>query len=64
MTEQVTLTRIREISEVEKRIIDYIFIPTHTVSVDELKTGNMLISLYRVHKLSRLLEKGVSAEGI
>jgi hypothetical protein len=53
-----------EIAEVEKRVVDYIFAPTHTVSVDSLRSGNMLVGLYRIHRLSRLLEKQISTSEI
>jgi hypothetical protein len=46
-----------EVVKAEQQIRDYLFTPTHTVTVEALRGENMLINLYRVQKLSELLEK-------
>jgi hypothetical protein len=51
-----------QLSEAEIRINDYLFSPTHTISVERLMEENMLINLYRVHKLSELIEKSIPEE--
>jgi hypothetical protein len=49
-----------QLTKAEERINDYLFAPTHTVSAESLRGENMLIHLYRVHKVSQLLEKQIS----
>lgn len=46
-----------EVAKAEQQIRDYLFTPTHTITVEALRGENMLINLYRVQKLSELLEK-------
>ena len=44
-----------QIVKVEQRIRDYFFVPTHTVNLQDLQGGNVMIYLYRVGKMSKAL---------
>ena len=49
-----------QVARAEGQINDYLFAPTHTITVASLSNGeNMLIHLYRVHKMAQLLEKRI-----
>jgi hypothetical protein len=48
-----------QVAKAEQQINDCLFTPTHTVSLEDLRGENMLINLYRIQKMSQLLEKSL-----
>jgi len=44
-----------QIVKAERRIMDYFFVPTHTVNLQDLQGENVMIYLYRVGKMSKAL---------
>ena len=46
----------KQIAESERRIVQYLFELNSTISLDELRGDNMVISLYRVRQMARALK--------
>ncbi len=49
-----------QIQKAEQQIKDYLFVPTHTVQLQDLQGQNMMIYLYRVEKMSKKLSEEIS----
>jgi hypothetical protein len=48
-----------QIEKAEQRIKDYLFVPTHTVHLQDLQGQTMMIYLYRVEKMSKKLSEEI-----
>jgi len=46
-----------QIKRGEARIIEYFFEPNNTIKAEDLRGGNMLVHLYKVHRMTRELRE-------